>query len=87
MSSPSSSSSAAARAVTVTAEEGEERRAASRCKGGDGGMTEIEDLTLYPAVPFYGPSTIRGLKPGETKRWCTCGIRAHSTLSFYLNLF
>ncbi|XP_071947309.1 uncharacterized protein [Antedon mediterranea] len=28
----------------------------------------------YPAVYQYGPHTVRGLKPGEKKKWCTCGL-------------
>ncbi|KAI9190071.1 hypothetical protein H9P43_001504 [Blastocladiella emersonii ATCC 22665] len=37
---------------------------------------DIEDLAkpIYPTVPFYGPCIVRDLKPGETKRWCTCGL-------------
>ncbi|UJR32090.1 hypothetical protein I4U23_019558 [Adineta vaga] len=31
-------------------------------------------LTLKPHVPTYGPCSIRDLKPGEVKLWCTCGL-------------
>ncbi|XP_033108390.1 CDGSH iron-sulfur domain-containing protein 3, mitochondrial-like isoform X1 [Anneissia japonica] len=33
-----------------------------------------EKPTKYPAVPQYGPYTIRDLKPGEKKKWCSCGL-------------
>jgi hypothetical protein len=37
---------------------------------------DIEDLgrKLYPAVPYYGTCLVRNLTPGETKKWCTCGM-------------
>ncbi|ORZ33632.1 hypothetical protein BCR44DRAFT_127221 [Catenaria anguillulae PL171] len=37
-------------------------------------VTQDPSKQLYPTVPFYGPCIIRGLKPGEKKRWCTCGL-------------
>ncbi|KAJ3359655.1 hypothetical protein GGF32_009105 [Allomyces javanicus] len=33
-----------------------------------------EKKQLYPSVPFYGPCIVRNLKPGETKKWCTCDM-------------
>lgn len=33
-----------------------------------------EKITNKPAVPTYGPSNLRDLRPGEVKRWCTCGL-------------
>ncbi|XP_052241075.1 CDGSH iron-sulfur domain-containing protein 3, mitochondrial-like isoform X2 [Dreissena polymorpha] len=33
-----------------------------------------ESKTLYPAVGSYGPCAVKGLKVGETKKWCTCGL-------------
>ncbi|KNE56767.1 hypothetical protein AMAG_02543 [Allomyces macrogynus ATCC 38327] len=33
-----------------------------------------EKKQLHPSVPFYGPCITRSLKPGETKKWCTCGL-------------
>ncbi|KAI8590731.1 hypothetical protein BDZ88DRAFT_450903 [Geranomyces variabilis] len=43
---------------------------------------DVEDLLvapsacLKPCVPMYAPMNLRDLKPGETKRWCTCGLSA-----------
>ncbi|CAD5113115.1 DgyrCDS2305 [Dimorphilus gyrociliatus] len=37
--------------------------------------SETIEHSIYPSVPtVYGPSTVRGLKKGEQKLWCTCGL-------------
>ncbi|KAG0213819.1 hypothetical protein BGX28_003493 [Mortierella sp. GBA30] len=38
---------------------------------------DIEDLghlARKPKVTNYNPCTVRGLKPGSIKEWCTCGL-------------
>ncbi|KAL7750835.1 hypothetical protein RI367_003792 [Sorochytrium milnesiophthora] len=43
----------------------------------DSGASSTPDIEeLRPCVPYYGLAFIRGLKPGEKKRWCTCGLSA-----------
>ncbi|KAI9104663.1 hypothetical protein DFS34DRAFT_604004 [Phlyctochytrium arcticum] len=39
--------------------------------------SDIEDeprRCLKPCVPMYGPANLRGLKKGDIKLWCTCGL-------------
>ncbi|KAF9350460.1 hypothetical protein BGX34_001201, partial [Mortierella sp. NVP85] len=38
---------------------------------------DIEDLghlARKPKVTNYNPCTVRNLKPGSIKEWCTCGL-------------
>jgi hypothetical protein len=35
-------------------------------------LKDIEDL--HPCVPDYCPASIKDVKVGDVKKWCTCGL-------------
>lgn len=35
---------------------------------------QLVDQPMCPAVAMYGPTNVLGLKEGELKKWCTCGL-------------